>query len=323
MEIYKFAITWAITVSVGFSTLLIAAPTEEAAKANKEAVEQQLQFIEKQLEQFDQHLSVLRQQHAELLPKATEALIPKGKTWPAIPLDAVSLSQLPVPDQDKLKVDRRAMLRFIVADKKDLPGVVVDDTEAELVGTWQHSVHTPAFVGKSYIHDQNKDKGKKSVTYRPKLTQAGMYQVRMSHNANATRSNRVMVTISHADGQTVVYVNEHEQPPLGLLFRSLGQYRFEVGTKGFVRISNTPTDTGHIIADAMWFVPVALIGKTVAPMPKFVKKRRLNGSQLRKMDAFWKQWHHVLDQINLSKQKKLNLEQQLRSLEKDAKGITP
>jgi len=37
------------------------------------------------------------------------------------------------------EVDRPEMVKFIVADPSSLPGIVVDETAAELVGEWQYS----------------------------------------------------------------------------------------------------------------------------------------------------------------------------------------
>ena len=64
-------------------------------------------------------------------------------------LPADEMPSLPRPDQ----VDKTENLSFIVAGKSTLPGIVVDNTEAKLVGNLQHSVYTPPFVGEGYIHD--------------------------------------------------------------------------------------------------------------------------------------------------------------------------
>ena len=87
---------------------------------------------------------------------------------------------LPKPHQ----VDNPGMIPFIKPDPRKLPGIVVDDTQAKLVGTWKHSVHTPPFVGNSYIHDKKEAKGKKTATFIPELPKTGFYEVRMSHNSN-------------------------------------------------------------------------------------------------------------------------------------------
>ena len=52
-------------------------------------------------------------------------------------------------------MDRPELVPFIVADPAKLPGIVVDETAATLVGQWQYSTHTPPYVGLGYLHDQN------------------------------------------------------------------------------------------------------------------------------------------------------------------------
>ena len=76
---------------------------------------------------------------------------------------------LPKPSQ----VDKPGMIRFIKPDPKALPGIVVDDVDAKLIGQWKHSVHTPPFVGQSYLHDMKEAKGKKSATFVPDLPKGG------------------------------------------------------------------------------------------------------------------------------------------------------
>ena len=101
--------------------------------------------------------------------------------------------KLPRPDQ----VDKPENIKFIVPDKSKLAGIVVDDVEAKLVGEWKHSVHTPPFVGQSYIHDMKEKKGKKSASFTPNLPIASLYEVRISHNSNIRRANGVPITINH------------------------------------------------------------------------------------------------------------------------------
>src|SRR5262245_3934027 len=59
------------------------------------------------------------------------------------------------------EVDVPELVPFIVADPKSLPGIVVDETSAVLVGKWQYSTHTPPYVGLGYLHDQKEGKGEK------------------------------------------------------------------------------------------------------------------------------------------------------------------
>jgi hypothetical protein len=156
------------------------------------------------------------------------------------------------------EVDRPEMVPFIVADPSSLPGIVVDETAAELVGEWQYSTHTPPYVGRGYLHDMKAGKGMKSVTFTPDLPKAGWYEVRLAHCYNVRRTTDAPVTIHHADGDASVRINQQEEPPHGKLFRTLGTFRFDAGRAGWVRVSNDGTeDNKVVIADAVQFLPSA------------------------------------------------------------------
>jgi hypothetical protein len=155
------------------------------------------------------------------------------------------------------EVDRPEMVKHIVADPAKLPGIVVDETAAELVGDWQYSTHTPPYVGLGYIHDMKAGKGMKSVTFTPDLPAAGWYEVRLAYCYNVRRATNTPVTIHHADGEAVIRINQQEEPPHAHLFRTLGIFRFEEGRAGWVRISNDDTEPAKVvIADAVQFLPV-------------------------------------------------------------------
>jgi hypothetical protein len=155
------------------------------------------------------------------------------------------------------EVDRPEMVKFIVADPTKLPGIVVDETSAELVGEWEYSTHTPPYVGVGYLHDLKAGKGEKSVTFAPDLPKDGWYEVRLAHCYNVRRSTKTPVTIHHADGETTMRINQQQEPEHGRLFRTLGTFRFEAGRKGWVRVSNDGTEADKVvIADAVQFLPV-------------------------------------------------------------------
>ncbi len=154
------------------------------------------------------------------------------------------------------EVDRPEMVKFIVADPNSLPGIVVDEAAAELVGEWQYSTHTPPYVGLGYLHDMKAGKGSKSVTFTPMLPKAGWYEVRLAHCYNVRRSTNTPVTIRHAEGDTTLRINQQEEPAHERLFRSLGKFRFEAGRAGWVRVSNEGTEPNKVvIADAVQFLP--------------------------------------------------------------------
>ncbi len=155
------------------------------------------------------------------------------------------------------EVDDEELVPFIVADPASLPGIVVDETAATLVGKWHYSTHTPPYVGLGYLHDKKEGKGEKSATFTPDLPHADLYEVRLAHCYNIRRATNTPVTIHHADGETTLRINQQDTPPHGRLFRTLGTFRFEVGRTGWVRISNEGTEGKNVIADAVQWLPVA------------------------------------------------------------------
>jgi hypothetical protein len=177
----------------------------------------------------------------------------------AAPPDAPKLSPHPdaVPNPHAPgDVDRPELVPFIVPDPASLPGIVVDETSATLVGRWEYSTHTPPYVGLGYLHDRKEGKGAKSVTFTPDLPHDGLYEVRLAHCYNARRATNTPVTIHHADGEATIRVNQQETPAHGRLFRTLGTFRFRAGRSGWVRISNEGTEAGKVaIADAVQWLP--------------------------------------------------------------------
>ena len=149
------------------------------------------------------------------------------------------------------------MTAFNVADPDSLEGVVVDEAEAELVGAWRYSTHTPPHVGVGYLHDEKQGKGAKSVTYRTTLRRAGLYEVRLSHCCNVRRATNTPVTIGgHSKGEKRVRVNQQKEGAHGRLFKSLGRYRFRRRARAWVRISNEGTKGKYVIADAVQWIRV-------------------------------------------------------------------
>ncbi|MFA6560887.1 MAG: FAD-dependent oxidoreductase [Verrucomicrobiia bacterium] len=142
----------------------------------------------------------------------------------------------------------------VALDASKLAGIVVDDTQAVITGEWAGGASAGPFVGDGYIHDGNEDKGQKRVRYTPKLLKAGRYEVRIIHSPLANRATNVPVVIHAADGEKTVTVNQR-QPLKGGQPLKLGVFRFDAGATGWVEIRNDATN-GHVIADAIQFVPV-------------------------------------------------------------------
>ncbi|MGZ8921166.1 MAG: DUF1549 domain-containing protein, partial [Limisphaerales bacterium] len=144
---------------------------------------------------------------------------------------------------------------------ESLTGVVIDDAQGKLVGDWQQSAHNKPFLGAGYVHDRNEGKGSKTITFLPGLKASGKYEVRFAYTAGGSRATNVPITILHAAGETTIFVNERRAPPIDKHFVSLGQFNFEQGNQGYVIVATSNTD-GHVIADAVQFIPVDSLDKT-------------------------------------------------------------
>lgn len=137
-------------------------------------------------------------------------------------------------------------------DPKSLPGLVIDDEQAEKRGNWGSSSSVGGFIGPFYLHDNNAQKGELSATYQFVIKQPGMYDVRIAYTPNANRATNVPITIQHATGTTNVTLNERTAPNIDKTFRSVGKFQFD-GTASVV-ISNANTD-GYVVIDAVQLLP--------------------------------------------------------------------
>jgi hypothetical protein len=145
---------------------------------------------------------------------------------------------------------RRAAVQSI--DPKKLPGIVVDDDKAEIVGQWGTSMSVGGFVGAGYLHDENEGKGQKRVIFRVTLKEPGEYEVRAAYTPNPNRATNVPVVIQHAGGTAKVTINEQKTPPIDKTFVSLGKFKFDKTAE--IVFSNDGTK-GHVIVDAVQLLP--------------------------------------------------------------------
>ena len=157
--------------------------------------------------------------------------------------------------KDKQVLEWTALPRPGSIDPKKLPGIVIDDPAAERQGFDKTSSAVGPFVGDGYRHDSNENRGQQWARYRPKLPEAGKYEVRMSYTPHANRASNVSVTVVHADGKTRLKIDQRKVPPIDRAFVSLGVFRFEKGTAGYVEIGNTAAD-GYVVIDAVQWLPV-------------------------------------------------------------------
>ena len=159
-------------------------------------------------------------------------------------------------------------------DPSQLAGIVLDDSDAKVVGFWKPSTYVRNFIGQGYVTDDNKGKGEKTLTFSPTFPATGRYEVRLAYAHSPNRAKNVRINILHADGEDSVFVDQTETPLVEGHFVSLGKFRFEKDGAGYVLISNEGT-TGYVAVDALQFLPEnaqKAPGKEAPGTPKTAKR---------------------------------------------------
>ncbi|WP_160152208.1 Calx-beta domain-containing protein [Microbulbifer sp. ALW1] len=144
---------------------------------------------------------------------------------------------------------------FVMADAvrfEDL-GTVIDNTQAQLTGSWNVSSFAAERIGGDYLHDRNMPKGELAATYAWQAPTSGDYIVYVYYNSLSDRATNVPVTVEYADGSETVTIDQTRN---GGAWQPLGVFPLEADQTARVTISNAGTD-GFVIADAIRWVAVA------------------------------------------------------------------
>lgn len=168
-------------------------------------------------------------------------------------IDYAKLKERLVADQQVLTWNGPAKATGI--DPKSLPGVVVDNANAKLVGDWQHSSSIGGFVGTEYLHDGNADKGKKTATFVLEPSKPGRYDIRVAYTANANRATNIPIKIESKSFSKDVVLNQREATKHNG-FQTVATIDAKTSEPITVAISTTGTD-GHVIVDAVQLVAPA------------------------------------------------------------------
>jgi hypothetical protein len=150
---------------------------------------------------------------------------------------------------------------------KDLPGIVVDNTDAKATGKWAKSSGVPNHVGSEYLYSNTS--GSK-VIYPVKFSKGGKYEVRISGAQHPNRAPKALVTVMHNGGSKSFRIDQRKAPGTfnkdrsDGYFQSLGVFEFPSGQWDAVEIS-VKGGGGAVVADAVQFLPVDNDGKVANP----------------------------------------------------------
>ncbi|MHB8901571.1 MAG: FAD-dependent oxidoreductase [Thermoguttaceae bacterium] len=138
---------------------------------------------------------------------------------------------------------------------QSLPGIVIDDDQAELDGFASTGNVVGPYVGGGYRHDADQDKGRQSATFKFTVEKTGRYEIRIAYPVNPNRATNVPVVVRFGERETTVRVNQRETPKIDRLFHPLGRFELTDEEACSVVISNEGT-AGHVMVDAVQVVPV-------------------------------------------------------------------
>ena len=144
-----------------------------------------------------------------------------------------------------------------IVKAEDLPGIVMDDDEAEYQGSWTASNAQPTPIGDRYRHDENTDRGKKIATFSATIPKAGDYEIRFLYSPHDNRSTRTTVTVEGAGEEKTFRINQRKPVIKDGVPNALGIFRFEAGAKVRVTVSNEGADS-YVIVDGLQILPVEI-----------------------------------------------------------------
>ena len=168
----------------------------------------------------------------------------------------VNVQDLPYPKLQERLLSQGQVLELpdVPEDPSKLPGVV-DDADAELIGSWKRSTNFKPHVGSGYVHDDKVADGKSQAIFRFKAPTSGKYTLKMAYSAHETRAKNVPITISSGSHEKQIEVDQTLPLPEGELFQTVGSVQLESGVETVITISNTGTN-GFVIIDAIQFTPL-------------------------------------------------------------------
>ena len=145
-------------------------------------------------------------------------------------------------------------------DPASLPGLILDDAQAELSGDWEHSTNFKPHVRSGYVHDGKRSDGKSKATFRFQVQADGEYELRMAYSAHETRTTRLPLKLEGGGAEHRFTVDQTQSLPAGEAFRPLRRFTLRQGIEYVLTISNDDT-FGFVILDAFQLLPVAVAAK--------------------------------------------------------------
>jgi hypothetical protein len=134
-------------------------------------------------------------------------------------VDYAKLRERLLADQQVLEWTGAKPPRGAAADS--LPGIIVDDGQAEFVGEWTAGRTIGPFVGSGYRHNDDAGRGEKRAMFTVPVKEGGRYEVRLSYSPQANRASSIPVVVTAADGEHRYTMNQRRPAEIDGLFHKL------------------------------------------------------------------------------------------------------
>ncbi|MFO0867930.1 MAG: FAD-dependent oxidoreductase [Pirellulales bacterium] len=150
---------------------------------------------------------------------------------------------------DVTGVPASASKRLAVAS---LPGLVVDDAQAKLTGSWTAGAGLTPYVADGYHYAGPKETS--TARYELQIPQAGRYEVRLSWVGHENRSTKTLCILERAGTPPLrVRLNQRQSSSDPQAFHSVGVFDFPSGAAAVV-LSTEGAD-GFVHADTLQLLP--------------------------------------------------------------------
>lgn len=160
--------------------------------------------------------------------------------------DQITASQKQLQAKTKLL----SKMEQIANQSQIAPGIVVDDIDAKLVGSWRASQSVTGYIGKSYlVAEMGVATEPLQAIFSTKFKKAGEYEVRVAFTPNSNRTSKAKYQVQHSDGTSEVVVDQRKLAR-GESWFSLGKFQFDKGKENAVTLFASNND-GAVIADAV------------------------------------------------------------------------
>ncbi len=139
------------------------------------------------------------------------------------------------------------------------PGIVLDDPQATLTGTWGSSTSFSPHVGTGYRFTGEADvanDGSATATFSHTPGETGTYRLDLAYSPHPTRATNVPLSVTEGGTSIANFTVDQTVAVDAEGYRNIGLVELEAGTEYTITLGSAGT-TGFVILDAIRLVPAA------------------------------------------------------------------